>query len=270
MLELSPDHPFPHRRTLCLEGGCNFRDIGGYRTRDGRVVKWGRVFRAGVLSYVTDEDHRTLQRLGIRAICDLRRADERDKEPTRWPDATTRVLAWDDEGQAPTLRSYAAQRPPTQAGMFDAMIALYRGLPNRMRERLQGFLSCIASGDMPLIVHCAAGKDRTGFAIAVLLLALGVPRETVIEDYLLTNQVSDFEHFIRTRKDTGLGLADARHPLLAMPDELRRVLLSAHTDFLGAALEQIDREFGGLDAYVERVLEITPKVRDRILANLLE
>lgn len=258
------------RRTLRLQGGCNFRDIGGYRTHDGRAVKWGQIFRAGVLSYVTHDDHRALQALGVRSICDLRRAEERRKEPTRWPDVTARMLAWDDGIGVPTLRSHAAERPATAAGMFDAMIALYQGLPRRMHERLRGFLTCIADGDVPLIVHCAAGKDRTGFAIAVLLLAVGVPRETVIEDYLLTNDVSDFESFIRSRESTEFGLADANHPLLAMPKEQRRVLLSAQPEFLSAALDQIDREFGGLDSYIDGTLRIDASVRDRVMANLLE
>jgi protein-tyrosine phosphatase len=258
------------QRTLPLQGGCNFRDIGGYRAHDGRVVKWGRVFRAGVLSYVTDDDHRSLDTLGIRAICDLRRADERQKEPTQWPNASTRALYWHDETSVRTLRSYAAERPATAEGMFDAMIMLYRAFPERMHTRLRGLLSCIADGHVPLVVHCAAGKDRTGFAIAVLLAVLGVPRETIVEDYLLTNEVGDFEAFIRSRGRTELGLADANHPLLAMPEDLRRVLLSAHPDFISAALEHIDRELGGFDCYLERTVGISIEMRERIAAALLD
>jgi protein-tyrosine phosphatase len=258
------------QRTLLLQGGCNFRDIGGYRTHDGRTVKWGRVFRAGVLSYVTPSDHRSLAPLGIRAICDLRRADEREKEPTQWPNASTRSLSWEDELNVRTLRSYAAEQPATAEGMFQAMIMLYRAFPARMPTRLRGLLNCIAEGETPVVVHCAAGKDRTGFVIAILLSALGVPRETIIEDYLLTNEVGDFEAFIRSRERTELGLADANHPLLAMPEDLRRVLLSAHPAFLSEALEQIDREFGGMDRYLEQTVGIDGQMRDRIAAVLLD
>lgn len=233
-------------------------------------MKWRHVFRAGVLSYVTDEDHRHLRALGIRTICDLRRADERGKEPTRWPDATALALSFEDEPNTQTLRSYAAQRPATAAGMFDAMLALYRGLPERMSPRIRGMLSCIAQGNVPMVVHCAAGKDRTGFAIAILLAILDVPRETIVEDYLLTNEVGDFESFIRSRQQTELGLADANHPLLAMPEELRRVLLSAHPDFLFAAFEHIDRNLGGLDDYVDQTVGLDPSARERLRAVLLE
>lgn len=257
-------------RHLTLQGGCNFRDIGGYRTRSGRTVKWGQVFRAGVLSYVTDEDHRVLQPFGIRAICDLRRADERTKEPTRWPDATARALFFEDEPNTPTLRSYAAQRPATAEGMFDAMLALYRCLPQRMSGRIRGLLACIIEGNVPIIVHCAAGKDRTGFAIAALLAILEVPRETIIEDYLLTNEVGDFEAFIRSRERTELGLADANHPLLAMPEELRRVLLRADPAFLTAAFDHIDRELGGFDRYIEDFVGVDRTMRDRLRSVLLD
>jgi protein-tyrosine phosphatase len=255
-------------RVLTLQGGCNFRDIGGYRTADGRHVRWGKVFRAGVLSYVTAGDHASLGALGIRTICDLRRAEERSNEPTRWPDATARTLHWDDESDVQSLRKYAARQPATGAGMFAAMLELYRGLPLRMSARVRGLLNCIVEDHLPIVVHCAAGKDRTGVAIAVLLSALGVPRDTVVEDYLLTNDVGNFEVFIRGREDAQLGLADAKHPLLTMPEEIRRVAFSADPAFLSAAFEAID-ELGGIEGYVHEVLGLDVAMREVLRKRLL-
>jgi protein-tyrosine phosphatase len=257
-----------YERVLTLQGGCNFRDIGGYRTADGRQVRWGKVFRAGVLSYVTAGDHTSLGALGIRTICDLRRAEERLKEPTRWPDETARTLHWDDESDAQSLRKYAARQSATSEGMFAAMLDLYRGLPLRMSARIRGLLSCIVEDHLPVVVHCAAGKDRTGVAIAVLLSALGVPRDTVIDDYLLTNDVGNFEVFIRGREDAQLGLADTKHPLLAMPEEMRRVAFSADPAFLSTAFEAID-ELGGIDGYIEEVLGLDAEVREVLRERLL-
>ena len=261
---ITPDR----NRVFSLTGGCNFRDIGGYRTQAGRYVRWGQVFRAGVLTYVTAEDHQCLAPIGIRAICDLRRAEERAKEPTAWPDRSARSLHWDDASDTQTLRQYAAERPATAEGMFDAMLALYRGLPNRMSGRIRGLINSIVAGHVPLIVHCAAGKDRTGVAIAVLLAALDVPREVIVEDYVLTNEVGNFEVFIRGREHAELGLADEKHPLLAMPEDIRRVVFSADPRFLDSAFAAID-DLGGFERYLHEVLRVDAEMRAKLCAALL-
>jgi protein-tyrosine phosphatase len=262
----------PRARLVTLHGGCNFRDIGGYPTASGETVRWGRVYRAGVLSYFTDRDHETLHSLDVRAICDLRRAEEREREPSAWPAGASRPrpahFHWDDGSSTPTIRAFAAHHPTTAAGMFDAMIELYRALPEWMAARLRGMFECIASGSVPLVVHCAAGKDRTGLAIAVLLRALDVSPQATIEDYLLTNEAGDFEQFLRTRHDTQLGLTDIHHPLLSMPDDIRRVLFSAHADFLEAAFASIDA-LGGLDRYLEKTVGISAEVRGAVLMELV-
>jgi protein-tyrosine phosphatase len=257
-------------RLLAFEGGCNFRDIGGYETAAGQTVRWGKVYRTGVLSYFTANDHPRLMRLGVRSICDLRRAEEREREPTRWPDAAAQALSWDDGERTPTIRAFAARQPDTAAGMFAAMLDLYRALPEWMGPRIRGLFACLAAGRAPLVVHCAAGKDRTGLAIAVLLRALGVPEQAVVQDYLLTNDAGDFETFIRARHSAQLGLTDAAHPLLGMPPDVRRVLFSADAAFLEAAFEVIEREFGGLDAYLERIARVSPAMLERTKAELLQ
>lgn len=257
-------------RVLSFQGGCNFRDIGGYRTRHGASTRWGKVYRAGVLTYFTSDDHGPLTNLQVRAICDLRRAEERAHEPTRWPDASTNALCWEDGVVTPTIRALAEDRPRNAAGMFDTMVALYRTLPVWMGSRIAGMFNAIAQGNIPLVVHCAAGKDRTGVAVAVLLRSLGVPEETVIEDYLLTNTSGNFEEFIRSRHQSQLGVADNHSPLLSMPEDMRRVLFSADRAFLHAAFEQIERELGGVEAYLEKTAGVSEQVRERVRKELLE
>lgn len=256
-------------RQLALEGGCNFRDIGGYTAAGGRTVQWGKVYRTGVLSYFTAADNEKLTTLGVRAICDLRRAEEREREPTRWPDAAAAALSWADGHDMPTVRSFAAQRPGTAAGMHDAMIDLYRALPLWMAPRIHGFLECIARERLPVVVHCAAGKDRTGVAVAVLLGALGVAAPTIIEDYLLTNDAGNFEQFIHSRRDSHLGLADAHQPLLSMAPDIRKVLFSADAQFLHAALQQIDTVHGGLNTYLLDVVKVDAATLDQVRETLL-
>jgi protein-tyrosine phosphatase len=257
-------------RVLPFEGGCNFRDIGGYAAAGGATVRWERVYRTAVLSYFTGSDHPGLLDLGVRAICDLRRGEERQREPTRWPDANVRPMSWRDDENMPTIRRFAASRPNTAAGMRDSMIDLYKALPQWMAPRIRGMFECIATGNMPLIVHCAAGKDRTGIAIAVLLGMLGVSEQTILEDYLLTNRF-DFEKFIRTRKDTHLGLADEMNPLLAMPADVREVLFTADADYLQAAIDQIAAAHGGIEAYLSTSVQLDAqtvrKVREQLLVQ---
>src|SRR5277367_5117220 len=93
-------------RMIPLQGGRNFRDLGGYTTVDGRRIRWGRVFRSGAISYLTDRDHEYLKPLGIRTVCDLRSPRERQREPIRWGSDQPDILEWDYDGRSVSLRAY--------------------------------------------------------------------------------------------------------------------------------------------------------------------
>jgi protein-tyrosine phosphatase len=154
--------------------------------------------------------------------------------------------------------------------MRESMLELYRALPTWMGPRIRGLLDCIATDRTPVVVHCAAGKDRTGVAIAVLLGALGVDRDTIIADYLLTNTVGNFERFIEARRDSHLGLADAHQPLMSMPQEMRDVLFRADADYLEAAFAQIADEYGDMENYLASCLRLDDRTIAKLRDILLE
>jgi protein-tyrosine phosphatase len=248
-------------RYVHLEGGCNFRDVGGHATADGRTVRWGQVYRAGVLHYFTPADAERLSRIGVRAICDLRRADEREREPTRWPTPDATTLTWEDGVNAPAVTGRLSPRQLDAEGMRTAMLNMYRDLPRWMAPRVRGLFDCVATRRLPVVVHCSAGKDRTGFAVAMLHAALGVGADSFMQDYLYTNEVGNFEEFIQRRRGAALGVSDDRHPLFRMPADIRRVLFAADAAYLRAALEQIDNEFGGLESYLREGVGLSAGLR---------
>ncbi|MFE8585675.1 tyrosine-protein phosphatase [Sphingomonas sp. NCPPB 2930] len=178
-----------HRRVLPLQGGRNFRDLGGYRTADGRMVKWGLLYRSGQMHDLTPADYVTLQRLGIRTVCDFRDTRERAGEPTLWPAGRKPKVLSDD--YALDMSGMMLPGDPstwTHEQVVAAMTATYPKLLDQFRGQYARMFAELLAGDVPLAFHCTAGKDRTGVAAALLLTALGVPRATIVEDYLLSNQ----------------------------------------------------------------------------------
>jgi protein-tyrosine phosphatase len=257
-------------RHVPLKGGCNFRDIGGYPAGDGRTVRWGRVYRTGTLCYLTDSDREQLDGLGIRGIFDLRRSGERLREPTCWPNAAVSSYTWDDGDEAPSVARFFQHLDNSAAGMRTAMLELYRALPTWMAPRIRDFLRVLCEDDAPVVIHCSAGKDRTGLAVAMLLMALGVRREDVLYDYLLTNELGNLEQFMLARPTVRLGLTDAQHPFLAMPADQRRALLIADEAYLDASFRQIEREYGGVESYIQQALGLSEQARNELQTKLLE
>jgi len=190
-------------RVLPLEGGRNFRDLGGYSAEDGRSVRWGLLFRSGAMTQLTPSDYEYLAPLGIRVICDFRTTGEREDEPTIWQaEPAPRFMNWDGVIPYDELPLNAALRSQnaTQEMIHEAMAGLYRAIPYVYSDRYRDLFLVLGSGEAPLAFHCSAGKDRAGIAAALLLTALGVPRETVIDDYALSDTVVDWTS---TSSDSG-------------------------------------------------------------------
>ena len=169
-------------RVLPLQGGLNLRDMGGYTTVDGRRVRTGMLYRSGLMSRLTDADEAHMASLGIRSVCDLRNVEERSRHPTRWC-AAGGVELWAREygGHSGRLDKVMSAGKSTPEEAHGAMVALYRELPIHHAESYRWMFARLIAGEVPLLFNCTAGKDRTGVGAALLLHALGVPHDQIVE-----------------------------------------------------------------------------------------
>lgn len=255
-------------RVLNLEGSCNLRDLGGYPTADGRYVRPAVLYRSGVMTYLTEGGKQLIEGLGIRVICDLRRARERNDEPTLWRADGLRVIAVEEDPALESQGELAWRDATSGESARQVMIELYRNMPVWLEGRLRGIFQALAAGEVPLLFHCAAGKDRTGLAAALVLHCLGVERAAILADYALTNEVIDLEQFARAHRKARLGLGRAEHPVLRMSVEARRATMRADVDYLSAALGQIERDYPSIDHYLAERLGVTAALQHQ-MRNLL-
>ena len=265
-------HPRPHvpyrQRHIPLQGAENFRDLGGYATRDGRTVRYGLLFRSDDLSELTDDDLETLAHLRLRTIFNLRSPREGGDRPYRLPEeAPPRVvhLPVDVEPLFPGLLRRLILRGDVGPFEFsrrhlEANVAYVLDF----REQFGFLLRALAEpGTLPALVHCTRGKDRTGFAAALILLALGVPRQTVLEDYLLTNRYT-----AASQRRTVLLVRLAS--LFRVGEEEIRPLVEARPEYLEAALDTIDEHYGSVENYLREGLGLTSTRLERLRAATLE
>lgn len=260
-------------RVLPLEGGRNFRDLGGYRTSDGQRVKWGKLFRSGTMARLTDADYELLSTLGIRVICDFRANDEREQEPTVWrtSGAKPKYHARDYVTAESSLRAMFGEGMPSAETVRVAMTQFYRETAYEHADSYRTMFKSLAKGEAPLAFNCSAGKDRTGVGAALLLTMLGVPRATVLEDYAMSERVVNYETEYATNAPSEPNEKPSAWDFLTkLPPEVRAPLLRSDPEYLRAALAAIEEREGSIEAYFDRVLSISKAERTRIRELLLE
>jgi protein-tyrosine phosphatase len=254
--ELSELKPV-NKRHITMEGAVNFRDLGGYPTIGGRTTRWRIMYRSDSLADLTAQDHVVLEGLGIRTLCDFRHP----VETARYPDCLPmghgmRVvpIGFLPEGALDML----AAINNGEFGPCDverALLSQYRRYVTDHSVECQRVLQILLSEEgLPCLMHCASGKDRTGFAAAAVLLALGVRRDVIISDYVMTNDYRrDITHFF------GNKVAKATLDTLT----------SANPRYIEAALDEIDSRFGSAAGWLES-LGVGPHDRLRLLDLLTE
>jgi protein-tyrosine phosphatase len=241
-------------RHLSLAGASNFRDLGGYLTRDGRTVRWRQIFRSNHLAHLTDDDAAVLRSLGIKSAFDFRGSAERPEALCGMSDIAVHSLPVEPTVVA-ALRAIAAGGTPLSAEhAVEVMRDSYRSYVQQNTPRFRALFAHLLEDRAPLVIHCTAGKDRTGFACALILHTLGVPDEVISEDYLLTNQ------FYRRDPNSATDL----------PDHVKQVLGSVQPAFLSAAFEAIDADYGSLETYLKDGIGLGAAERTALAARYLQ
>ena len=235
-------------RSLNLAGASNFRDLGGYHGRDGRQVRWRRLYRSDQLCGLTADDRGVLADLGLARTFDFRGVVERASAPYLLPGVVQHHLPIEPTVAQSLQTLRTAGTGLTAQDAIGVMQQTYRSFVNDSSARFAELFRHLLADDAPLVFHCTAGKDRTGLAAALILHALGVPRTVVVEDFLLTNTLY--------RRPAAMSRSDA-------PRDVLDVLWRVRVEFLDAALEAVDAGYGGVDPYLEH-LGVGARERDRL------
>lgn len=249
-------------RRVALEGQSNFRDLGGYATVDGRRVTRGVLYRSGELGRLTDDDVRVVERLGLRFVCDLRSRGEADEHVSRVVAGVVveRLPLYSDGPEEGEIAARIAQGDSTVVRpdmLVEGNRAFVLGHASRFAQMMHWIMD---PARRPALVHCTAGKDRAGFAAAVILWTLGVPDDVVYEDYLASNE------YRATDTERALAAVAA----LGHDVELMRSILEVRPEYLAAAVDAMVDGYGSIDGYVRDGLGITDAQRRRFQDALLE
>ena len=253
-------------RKHLFDGLHNFRDFGGYDA-GGRKLVTGRLFRSANHALASEADLARLREMGIGAVIDLRRPSERERQPSRrWADFAGMVIENDDHDEgAETWDTFMGQWDMTEESFRGYMMRYYTRAPHlpRLVELYTRYFDVLANGEGALVVHCAAGKDRTGLIVALTHLLAGVHRDDIVADYLLTNDPSRFEAFGKQwadmiKAERGFG------PTL----ETMRMVMGVEPAYLERALEEIETQSGGVEAYLRDVLGVDAVKRAEIEKRL--
>jgi protein-tyrosine phosphatase len=241
-------------RHLNLAGASNFRDLGGYPGKDGRAVRWRRIFRSNHLGHVTETDIEILRGLGLKTAFDFRGTEERAAAICGVAGIAVHSLPIEPTVVAALRARLAEGLALSSADALDVMRDSYRNYVRYSTPSFRALFAHLLEDRAPLVIHCTAGKDRTGFACALILHALGVPDEVIAEDYLLTNR------FYRRDPSASSDL----------PDDVSQVLGSVQASFLAAGFEAIRADHGDLESYFTCGLGLGAVERAGLEARYLE
>jgi protein-tyrosine phosphatase len=261
-------------RLLPLEGGSNFRDVGGYPAAGGKHVRWGMIYRTAATPLLTDADYRYVAGLGITSVVDLRSIEERQIIPDQLP-ARLGARYFANDYPASALFSRLSQKTAPGTDLYAAIISLYRTWPTSLAPQYRKIFEQLLRHDGAVSYHCSAGQDRTGVATALVLSALGVPRDVILQDYNLStldrrpeNETpkldparypgNPFVAFYAKAQASGAG---------AKPRPLHD---ASGVAFLQQTFDEIDARWGSVDNYLDKVLGVDQRAIAQLRAIYLD
>jgi len=236
-------------RHLPMQGGFNFRDLGGIKTKDGRFVKWGKIFRSDDMHHLTNDDLAYLSNIPIISVVDFRSQNEIKEAPDKMPQTAQNYPYSITPGNLPT----SPQMSEDNISMLESINidSIMRNVNELLvtdslsiRQYANLFRLLEDESKVPLLFHCSAGKDRTGMGAALILFALGADEQTILNDYLLSNRYIKDKYAPYTSK----------YPAL-------EPLFSVKPEYLKAGIKKIQEEYGSIDNYLDSVLKVN---RDKL------
>jgi protein-tyrosine phosphatase len=254
-------------RLLATTGVWNFRDYGGYAVVGrGRLVR-GKLFRSGELDSATPLDLQLIGALNLKTLVDLRGTRERSGSLKLLAKLAGQIVAVEDETVQAAPHVDVSLASMNAAEAHSRMRQIYSTLPFRPRllERLRRYFKELAASDQPALVCCMAGKDRTGWAVALVQTALGVHRDDIFADYLLTNSAGDNEGRIAALA----GDLEVRFRA-RLDDQALQVVASVSDEYLLEAFGAVAASYGDISDYLHTVLQVTPQMRDALRGHFVE
>lgn len=247
------DTLYSSSRAVYMENAINFRDLGGIPTQDGRYTKWGKIFRSAELQDLSKEDQQTFRELGIGSIIDLRSDKEIEEAPDNYPQDADIVWIHNPFGnlsgaQMDSLFDLIKNADPEGCVGEDFMEKANHDFALSGQENVKRTFDELLQKDRPVLFHCTAGKDRTGFTSALILSALGVERDVVVQEYLLSNYYRHGENEESLKKAANF---------MGLDHRILRPMMAVKANYINSAFAVIDSQFGGVDNYLKNSVGLT-------------
>jgi len=260
-------------RVIHLKGTTNTRDIGGYQTNDLSTLRWGQIIRSDKLSRLTANDFQKLEEIGLKTVIDLRTNKEHDQSPTVWLGDNPPQFFHFPVGDAKndwftSQRKMMKRNRFTQEQSLEHMVEGYRMIAEEGTSSYQKLMEVVLDeSNWPVLIHCNAGKDRSGVGVALILEALGVDRETIMEEYLLTNEISRIEEkAVLLSKQSKISSKGNRYSKGTAASAWLPIV-GVRAEMLEAFYASVNEKYGSMDAFLTE-LGVDQEARLALAASL--